>query len=281
METLKAKKSLGQNFLIDKSYILKIIDLLQICKDDIVLEIGPGTGALTDHLNKTEATVYAVELDERAVRILTKKYPESEFRNFHLIQSDIRQVDLNELLNDLPALRAPLLAKEGKKKIKVIGNIPYYLSSEILFWIFEQSDIIESVVLTMQREVARRLVAVPSTKDYGILTLARQLYGACSLEFNIPAECFRPMPKVTSSVVKLDFVGNADFKLNNEIMVLIRTLFNQRRKMISNSIKSYYPYQQRQSEINPKISEFMMKRPEELSLEEFKELFFRVNDKKI
>lgn len=215
-------KSLGQNFLIDKNLANKIVNQLDSINNKNVIEIGPGMGALTDILLSKNANVFAIDKDTRAVEYLTKKYKNN--KNFTILNSDIRTVDLN-LLNI--------------KDLLVIGNIPYNISTDILFWLFDFNNIINKVVLTVQREVAERLCAKYKTKTYGITTIATQLYGTPKIMFNIPSSAFYPAPKVTSSVLKIEF-NNVYNNINKkQILSLVKASFSHRRKKINNSIKQY------------------------------------------
>lgn len=267
LESIKPRKSLGQNFLIDKNISNKIVNLLNAAADDVVIEIGPGTGALTSLLLEKKIILYAIEFDDRAVESLSVQFPQSIYPNFHLIQKDILKFDFNDLF------------KKFNKKIKIIGNIPYYLSSVILFYLYSYSRITEKAVIMLQKEFAERLVAAPRTKEYGILTIANELVANTKLSFNVSNNCFFPKPKVTSSVVEINFIENQLMRQEfNSVMKLVKAAFGQRRKTLRNSLRHFI-----ETEIKLNIDDFILmnkeeiqdffkKRPEELMKEQFIQL---------
>lgn len=258
---LSPKKSLGQNFLTDVNIAKKIVLALAPSENDIVLEIGPGTGALTKHLVQYNTDLSAVELDKEACRLLKDNFPESKLKLFNM---SILDFDMAELCGD------------SHKKIKVIGNLPYYLSSEIFFKLFENSDKIDSAILMIQKEVALRLYAEKSTKAYGILSLATAYVGKAQRLFDVPPGCFFPKPKVTSTVIKIDF-ENKNFNKEHffAYMTLLRAAFNQRRKTLRNSLAAYIQQktgQKPDSVIAAAAAEsldFFKLRAEQLSLDDF------------
>ncbi len=264
LKSIAPKKSLGQNFLIDKNISNKIVNLLKAENNDILLEIGPGTGALTSLLLEKEVKLYAIEYDARAVETLSVLFPQELFPNFSLIHQDILKFDFNNLF------------QRTGKKLKIIGNIPYYLSSEILFYLYSNSKIIEKAVIMLQKEFAERLVAAPRTKEYGILTVANELVANSKLCFNVSNSCFFPKPKVTSSVVEINFIenqlGNKEFNL---IMKVVKAAFNQRRKTMRNSLRQFFETEIKFNIddfinlIDEEIREYFTKRPEELTKDQF------------
>jgi len=181
-------------------------------------------GALTELLIAEKCRLIAVDTDERVIEHLTEKYNE---HNFELIHSDIRLIDLNGLLK-----------KYNSSKIKIIGNIPYNISSDISFWLFENSALIQTAVIMFQKEVAQRFTAKTRTKDYGILTVALDLTGTAKILFDVSPNCFYPKPEVTSSVVKFVFKNEINENFS-EIMTLVKSAFNQRRKTLRNALKVY------------------------------------------
>lgn len=228
MMIISPKKSLGQNFLKDKNIARKIVKALGPTGNINVIEIGPGTGALTGILLDEDIKLTAVELDERAFDFLKGKYC-SVYPEFNIIRSDIRDVDINNLN----------FKHLSQDKLKVIGNIPYNISSDIFFWLFENSSLIDKSILTVQKEVALRLAAKPGTKSYGILTVAMNLVGKARILFDIPPSCFFPQPAVTSSCIELNFdraIRKDDF---SQIMAMVREAFNQRRKKLKNALKNF------------------------------------------
>lgn len=258
MEKFKLKKSLGQNFLIDESVSKRITQFSEISDDDYVIEIGPGTGALTKYLIPKTKNLICIEIDKRAVQVLRREY-----QNLEVLNIDILKVNLDEIL-------------PRDKKVKVIGNLPYYISSQIIFKLLEYSDRIDSFTFMIQRELGNRIVSTPNSKEYGILTLAVLMCGSAKKLFDVPPSAFNPPPKVTSSVIKINFNnGEFDRKLHN----FIKVAFNARRKKLSNSIKSHFnsseDYQSFISSptLSERIKEMLNLRAENLSLTDFKLLY--------
>ncbi len=217
---IKPKKSLGQNFLKDRNIILKIAALAN--PDLPVIEIGPGTGALTEELLKKFPGLKAIEIDSRAIEVLKEKFPYGEYPDFEIIHSDILKTDISAIY---------------KKDFQVMGNIPYYISSQIFFQLYDATGYLKQAVLMIQKDLAKRLIAPVGRKDYGILTIAMALKGKCTIEFDVSPHCFYPQPKVTSSVIKMVFnpvVNDSDFK---SIMRIVRIAFSQRRKVLGNCLK--------------------------------------------
>ncbi|QXD14146.1 16S rRNA (adenine(1518)-N(6)/adenine(1519)-N(6))-dimethyltransferase RsmA [Rhodocaloribacter litoris] len=219
---MKPRKSLGQNFLTDPNVARKIVGALRAPDGAAVVEIGPGTGALTGLLHERFPDLTALEVDDRAVALLRDRFP----------GLDVRHADV--LATDWAAL-----AREKGRPLYVIGNLPYYITSEILFGLLDARSHLAEAVVMMQLEVAQRLVAVPRTKAYGILSVAVQLAAAPELLFHVSKNVFYPKPDVTSAVVRLDFsqgdaaASGVDPALLRQV---IRTAFNQRRKTLRNSL---------------------------------------------
>ncbi|MFN3195401.1 MAG: 16S rRNA (adenine(1518)-N(6)/adenine(1519)-N(6))-dimethyltransferase RsmA [Chlorobiota bacterium] len=266
MDKLKHKKSLGQNFLIDESVSQKIAEAPNINKNDSVIEIGPGTGALTKYLLELTDNLVCIEIDQRAVKVLKNKFP-----GLNIINIDILKQNMDELLED-------------NKNAKIIGNLPYYISTQIIFKLLEHADKIDSFTFMIQKELADRIVSPPNSREYGILTLAIMMCGTAVKLFDVPPEAFDPPPKVTSSVVKIDFnKGEFDYKLHQ----FIKASFNNRRKKLSNSIKSYFnskeDYKQFVDDpsLDVNIKEMLNLRAENLSLEDFRVLYNSVNSRNI
>jgi 16S rRNA (adenine1518-N6/adenine1519-N6)-dimethyltransferase len=251
-QMLSPKKSLGQNFLRDENVARNIVESLHLRDEDTVVEIGPGQGALTKHLLAACPSLVAIEVDERAVSILKETLSES----LRVIHADVRTVSLREYL------------QKGAGRIRVVGNIPYNITSEILFWLFDQNDIVEDATLMVQLEVARRFVARTATKDYGILSVFVSYYTEPELLFKVSRNSFYPRPAVDSAVVKLRFRRdpvNCDRELLTSV---VRSTFGKRRKTLRNGLRYMgFPDDQLDS-----ISFDLSKRPEELTLEDFLEL---------
>ncbi len=213
------KKSLGQNFLSDPNTARKIVASIRAPEDAHVVEIGPGTGALTGLLAERFPMLTAVEVDPRAIEVLLARLP----------GLDVRRKDVLEL--DWEAL-----AREKGRPVYVVGNLPYYLTSPILFSLFDHRSILAEAVVMMQLEVAERLVAVPRTKAYGILSVNAQLFARPELLFRVSRNVFYPRPDVTSAVVRLDF-RNIDVAADvGALRQVVRAAFNQRRKTLRNSL---------------------------------------------
>lgn len=270
MNSVVPKKSLGQNFLVDDNIIRKIISEFDINSDDVILEIGPGTGALTKELLARCRDVTAIELDSRAVNLLEEKFPIKQYPNFKLIHSDIRTVELNMHFADTIS---------SGKRIKVIGNIPYNISSDIIFLLIEKRVCIEKAQLMVQKEVAKRLAASPGCKDYGISTVAVNLCGKTNILFDVSPNSFYPKPKVTSSVIELVFNKWITQSEYLGVMELVKAAFNQRRKQLGNSLKNYINIKTGEKAEdfifyhNRKKSKFFAKRPENLTYIDFIELY--------
>lgn len=218
-EHLRTKKSLGQHFLKDGNMIRKIVDSIDAQPYDKVIEIGPGAGALTDYLVKRFENVTVIEIDQRMVELLSTKYP-----GLDIVHNDILKYDWAEIL-------------DGDKPIHVIGNLPYYITSQILFSILEQRSQLSSALLMMQKEVADRIVADSGSKVYGILSVQCQLMSSPEILFDVPPTVFVPPPSVESSVVKFKFDKPELTCSDNNLKTVVRMAFNQRRKKLSNALK--------------------------------------------
>ena len=246
---LKPIKSLGQNFLRDENILHKIVDSLNLRSGDVIVEIGSGQGALTKHLSEKKVKLIGIEVDERAVRLLRERFGEK----LELIHKDVLDVNLGEL------------AQNNGGKVRIVGNIPYYLTSEILFWLFDARIAVVNATLMVQFEVARRLIASPKNKEYGILSIFTQFYTECEMLFKVSRNCFFPKPEVDSAVVRFKFkeqLPDCDEKLFRSI---VRSTFGQRRKTLRNGLKSMGF----DDSVLDRISFELKKRPEELGVEEF------------
>ena len=219
------QKRFGQNFLIDTYVLDKIIDKANITKDDCVIEIGPGIGSMTQLLANKAKRVIAVEIDKNLIPILEETL--APFDNITIINDDILKVDIKKLIDSY----------NNGKAIKVVANLPYYITTPIVMGLFESHIPIESITIMIQAEVARRMQATPGTKDYGALSLAVQYYAKPEIVANVPPNCFIPRPSVGSSVIKLT-TFTPPFLVKDETLLfkLIRAAFMQRRKTLQNSI---------------------------------------------
>ena len=222
------QKKDGQNFLIDKNMLEKIVRAAEITKEDFVLEIGPGIGTLTSYLAEAAREVAAVEIDKKLIPILEDTL--KEYQNITLINQDILKVDINRLVTE----------KNQNRPIKVVANLPYYITTPIIMGLFESHVPITHITIMVQKEVAERMQAGPGSKDYGALSLAVQYYAKPSVEAIVPATCFIPRPKVDSAVIKLTRHKEPVVHVENETLMfkIIRASFNQRRKTLANSLNN-------------------------------------------
>ena len=222
------QKKFGQNFLIDTHVLDKIINAADITKGDFVLEIGPGIGTMTQYLACAAREVYAVEIDKALIPILEDTL--SDYSNVTVLNEDILKVDIRKLAEE---------HNQGKP-IKVVANLPYYITTPIIMGLFEGHVPIESITVMVQKEVADRMQVGPGTKDYGALSLAVQYYAEPYIVANVPPNCFMPRPKVGSAVIRLTRHKEAPVKTVDEKLMfrLIRASFNQRRKTLANSLKN-------------------------------------------
>lgn len=222
------QKKFGQNFLIDTGILEEIIEAAQITKDDFVLEIGPGIGTLTQYLAEAAREVTAVEIDRNLIPILGETL--SDYSNVTIINEDVLKLDLAALANE----------KNGGKPIKVVANLPYYITTPIIMGLFESHVPVSSITVMVQKEVAMRMQAGPGTKDYGALSLAVQFYAEPYIAANVPPNCFIPRPNVGSAVIRLKTHEQPPIQVKDEafLFALIRASFNQRRKTLVNSLKN-------------------------------------------
>ncbi|BBF44652.1 SSU rRNA (adenine(1518)-N(6)/adenine(1519)-N(6)) -dimethyltransferase [Lachnospiraceae bacterium KM106-2] len=222
------QKRFGQNFLIDTHVLDKIIAAAKVTKDDMVLEIGPGIGTMTQYLCENAREVVAVEIDKNLIPILEDTL--SEYDNVTVINEDILKVDINKLA----------MERNGGKPIKVVANLPYYITTPIIMGLFESGVPIENITVMVQKEVADRMQVGPGTKDYGALSLAVQYYAEPYIVANVPPNCFMPRPNVGSAVIRLTRYQEPPVKVNNVKMMfrVIRASFNQRRKTLMNGLNN-------------------------------------------
>lgn len=222
------QKKFGQNFLIDERVLDKIIRAAEITKDDYVLEIGPGIGTMTQYLACAAREVTAVEIDRALIPILEDTL--KEYDNVSIINEDILKVDIAALAKE----------KNGGRPIKVVANLPYYITTPIIMGLFESHVPLESITVMVQKEVADRMQVGPGTKDYGALSLAVQYYAEPYIVANVPPNCFMPRPAVGSAVIRLTRHQKPPVEVMDEKLMfrLIRASFNQRRKTLANGLKN-------------------------------------------
>mgnify|MGYP002797933638 CR=1 FL=1 len=223
------QKKFGQNFLIDENVVEKIVRDAGVTKDDFVLEIGPGIGTMTQILCENAREVVAVEIDDKLIPILTEDTL-SWYDNVTVIHEDILKLDIVKLANE----------RNGGKPIKVVANLPYYITTPIIMGLFESHVPLDSITIMVQKEVADRMQVGPGTKDYGALSLAVQYYAKPQILLNVPASCFMPRPNVGSAVIRLMRHTEPKIVVKDEkfMFKLIRASFNQRRKILQNGINN-------------------------------------------
>ena len=256
------QKRFGQNFLIDTHVLEKIISAAEITKEDFVLEIGPGIGTMTQYLAEAAREVTAVEIDKSLIPILEDTL--KDWDNVTVINDDILKTDIRRLA----------LEKNGGRPIKVVANLPYYITTPIIMGLFENHVPIDSITIMVQKEVADRMQVGPGTKDYGALSLAVQYYAKPSIVANVPPNCFMPRPKVGSAVIKLERYENAPVDVKDEKLMfrIIRASFNQRRKTLVNGLKNSQELDYSKEEIEKVMENCHIElnvRGEALTLEQF------------
>ncbi|MBE5946844.1 MAG: 16S rRNA (adenine(1518)-N(6)/adenine(1519)-N(6))-dimethyltransferase RsmA [Lachnospiraceae bacterium] len=257
------QKRFGQNFLIDGHVVEKIINAAEITKDDTVLEIGPGIGTMTQYLAESAGKVYAVEIDKNLLPVLEETL--GEYDNVTVINEDILKVDINALLG------------EDAKNLKVVANLPYYITTPIIMGLFENHIPAKSITVMVQKEVAQRMQAKPGSKDYGALSLAVQYYAEPYIVANVPPNCFMPRPNVGSAVIRLTSWDEPPVKVTNEKLMfdLIRASFNQRRKTLQNGINNSPNLNFSKEQVIAALKEMGLSesiRGEALTLEQFAQL---------
>ena len=259
------QKKYGQNFLISPDILEEIIEAAQITKDDFVLEIGPGIGTMTQYLCEAAGAVVAVEIDTNLIPIL--KDTLSEYNNVEVLNEDILKVDIAKLAEE----------KKGGKPIKVVANLPYYITTPIIMGLFESHVPIDSITIMVQKEVADRMKEGPGSKEYGALSLAVQYYAEPEIVVNVPPSCFMPQPKVGSAVIRLTRHEKTPVFAKSEKLLfqVIRASFNQRRKTLANGLSNFGAFSLKKEELQECIMELGVPaniRGEALSLEQFAKL---------
>lgn len=265
------QKKFGQNFLIDTHVLDKIISAAGITKDDFVLEIGPGIGTMTQYLACAAREVVAVEIDKNLIPILEDTL--SGYDNVSIINEDILKVDLVSLAEE----------KNQGRPIKVVANLPYYITTPIIMGLFEKKVPLESITVMVQKEVADRMQVGPGTKDYGALSLAVQYYAEPYIVANVPPNCFMPRPSVGSAVIRLTRHKEMPVQVKDEQLMfkLIRASFNQRRKTLANGLKNSSELDLSKEVIEKAIEQLgkgASIRGEALTLEEFARLANIISD---
>ncbi|MBQ2100487.1 MAG: 16S rRNA (adenine(1518)-N(6)/adenine(1519)-N(6))-dimethyltransferase RsmA [Lachnospiraceae bacterium] len=263
------QKKFGQNFLIDTSVLERIISAAQITKEDMVLEIGPGIGTMTQYLAEAAGSVVAVEIDKNLIPILEETL--SAYTNVTVINEDVLKLDLRQLAEE----------KNGGKPIKVVANLPYYITTPIIMNLFESGVPLNSITIMVQKEVAERMQVGPGTKDYGALSLAVQYYAKPEIVANVPPNCFIPRPSVGSAVIRLTRHEKPPVEVKDAqyMFSLIRASFNQRRKTLANGLSNAPELglsRDRVTEVLENMGLSATIRGEALTLEQFAELSNRL-----
>lgn len=259
------QKKFGQNFLINTSILEEIIDAAEITKEDFVLEIGPGIGTMTQYLAEAAREVVAVEIDTKLIPILQDTL--KEYDNVTVLNEDILKVDIRKIAEE----------KNGGKPIKVVANLPYYITTPIIMGLFESEVPLDSITVMVQKEVADRMQVGPGTKDYGALSLAVQYYAEPYIVANVPPNCFIPRPAVGSAVIRLTRYQEKPVKVNDASFMfkIIRASFNQRRKTLQNGLYNSSELRIPKEKTVAALEEMGLTptiRGEKLSLEEFAQL---------
>ena len=260
------QKKFGQNFLIDENVVEKIVRDAGVTKDDFVLEIGPGIGTMTQILCENAREVVAVEIDDKLIPILTEDTL-SWYDNVTVIHEDILKLDIVKLANE----------RNGGKPIKVVANLPYYITTPIIMGLFESHVPLDSITIMVQKEVADRMQVGPGTKDYGALSLAVQYYAKPEIVANVPPNCFIPRPNVGSAVIRLDRYAEPPVQTLDEqfMFSVIRASFNQRRKTLVNGLSNAPGLNVSKEKIKEMLARMELSetvRGETLTLEQFAQL---------
>ena len=259
------QKKFGQNFLIDGHVLDKIIAGAGVTKDDMVLEIGPGIGTMTQYLAEAAGKVVAVEIDRNLLPILQETL--ADYGNVKVIHADVLSLDLEKLVQE----------ENGGRPIKVVANLPYYITTPIIMALFEQHVPLANVTVMVQKEVAARMKSGPGSKDYGALSLAVQYYAEPYIVANVPCNCFMPRPNVDSAVIRLTRYEEPPVQVKDEKMLfkIIRASFNQRRKTLQNGLNNSSELNFTKDQLAAAIAEAGFSpyvRCESLTLEQFAKL---------
>lgn len=263
---ISANKSLGQNFLIDENVVMGIIDSSNINKEDLVIEIGPGLGTLTSKLLEKAGKVICVELDPKMVSIIEERF--KLYKNIEIINKDILKIDLNKLIKENK--------KETIKSVKVVANLPYYITTPIIMKLLEDRLDLESITVMIQKEVAQRLASVPGEKDTGSITYTVWYYTEPKIVLEVPKDSFIPEPEVTSSVIKLDVLKNPRIEPKDKKMFfkIIKVAFMQKRKTLVNALTNGKIFETREDaeKALKELNIDLKIRGEKLTIEEYKKI---------
>lgn len=265
------QKKYGQNFLIDEHVLGKIINAAELNEDDYVIEIGPGIGTMTQRMAPLCKHVTAIEIDKELIPILSETL--SEHDNVDVINEDVLKVDLKKLIDE----------RNDGKAVKVVANLPYYITTPIIMALLEEKIPIKTITVMVQKEVADRMMVGPGTKDYGALSLAVQYYAQPYIVANVPQNCFIPRPNVASAVIRLTCHDKAPVTVKDENLMfkLIRASFNQRRKTLVNGIANFSELSFSKEQVASALTQIGLTenvRGETLGLEKFAELADRLSE---
>ena len=261
---IRANKSLGQNFLINSEVVENIVNSSEINKEDMVIEVGPGLGTLTKYLLEKAGKVLCIELDTKMIKILNDRF--SEYDNFEIINADVLKVNLNEVIDENK--------KNGKiKNVKVVANLPYYITTPIIMKLLEEKLDIESITVMIQKEVADRLIEIPGGKNTGAITHTVYYYCESEKIMEVPNSSFIPEPEVTSEVIKMNLRKEPGVRVNNPkvMFMIIKSAFMQRRKTLLNALTNTKVFINKEEGLNilKKLNLNENVRAEELSLQDF------------
>ena len=261
---IRANKSLGQNFLINKDVLENIINSSEISKDDMVIEIGPGLGTLTKYLLEKAGEVLCIEIDSKMIKILNNRF--NKYENFQIINEDVLKVDLNNIISEKK--------RQGKvKKVKIVANLPYYITTPIIMKLLEDKLDIESITVMIQKEVAERLIAVPGEKETGAITYTVYYYCESEKIMEVPNSSFIPEPEVTSEVIKMELRSKPAVEIENPkiMFMIIKSAFMQRRKTLLNALTNTKVFLSKEEglEILRKLNLEENIRAENLSIQDF------------
>ncbi len=258
---LSAQKRYGQNFLIDSNVLRKIVESAGVGKEDTVLEIGPGIGTLTQYLCEAAGNVICIEIDRQMIPVLEDTL--SEYDNVRIINEDVLKVDIEQLLKE-----------NGAKSVKVVANLPYYITTPIIMELLEKDAPIESITVMIQKEVAQRMQTGPGSKDYGALSLAVAFYSRAEVMMTVSPNCFIPRPNVDSAVIRMDRLKEPPVEVRDKAFMfkIIKGAFEQRRKTLTNALSnsvSFKTDKEKVAEALQKMGKNVNIRGEELTLSEF------------
>ena len=261
---IRANKNLGQNFLINKEVLESIVNSSEINKDDMVIEIGPGLGTLTKYLLEKAGEVLCIEIDSKMIKILNNRF--NKYENFQIINEDVLKVDLNKIISEKK--------RQGKvKNVKIVANLPYYITTPIIMKLLEDKLDIESITVMIQKEVAERLIAVPGEKETGAITYTVYYYCESEKIMEVPNSSFVPEPEVTSEVIKMKLRSKPAVEIENPkiMFMIIKSAFMQRRKTLLNALTNTKVFLSKEEglEILKKLNLGENIRAENLSIQDF------------